>query len=759
MMRLSRLLLKHRRLFLSYLTSLSSSTFPSSSHSFSTYNRLDITGHKSSPSTSQTNHVLIDHILVNFLSGTDDIAPFLLEIFKTEPNCILTHILGVWDLLLTGNIKYNDQLTITYLFDKIEKDIAKGNLTYSSIFYFYNCNPTKLLQYVCVYIGNILNTRENHLITAAYAYTQGLHLLSAYILDSYLLHHSFDPLLLKLTQLSYGKAGDNNSILTCITQHPHLLGDHHLKGHLLSMLALGHLETGRYKEAEDIANRSLYITNNNNNTAIYTLLSSLYLQGRISELLDTATIYNNNIHKRYNKSIYLLFLGLGQVQLGHMKTSIRFCSGILDHLKSFPTYIPIQGYIYSTLLLFYIQVNRTAPTTPASSTPSVHNTANTHTSDTNDKYAYYYKDPVYTNLWNYIIRQYSTTPLVIYSQPPFMYLMKMISSYHSMKVYTSIPVSFSRETVMGSMASYQREQSQAFARSFMDLFSSRDEVSESVPERVSTAPAAVPVNTATGEGSIMASESEEKEAVVDVDEYMREMEAAIHSLSSHTSTVTTPTATPGSSTHPSSASSVPLTAPAGPADWSSSSPFPHTNYPHLLKLQTDLAAKYNISLPQCYTHRQQQLTVGVTVSKGILAFLRGDYATCAEQLLSVNNASLTPQPTPSATASAGNTPGPVPSSRLQTSPYSPLSLLGCGAVEREILQTTLIECYLRMGDLKEAQRFLTARVMAYPNDGHSWYRLIDVYGKTGQYELAQMAHENAVQLGVRGPDRGAVKEL
>ena len=626
-----------------------------------------------------------------------------------------------------------------------------------------------------VYIGNILNTRENHLITAAYAYTQGLHLLSAYILDSYLLHHSFDPLLLKLTQLSYSKAGDNNSILTCITQHPHLLGEHHLKGHLLSMLALGHLETGRYKEAEDIANRSLYITNNNNNTAIYTLLSSLYLQGRISELLDTATIYNNNIHKRCNKSIYLLFLGLGQVQLGHMKTSMKFCSGILDHLKSFPTYIPIQGYIYSTLLLFYIQVNSTAPIDTTTPTPTAHNnttttttttsntTTNTHTTpttDMNDKYAYYYKDPVYIHLWNYIIKQYSTTPLVTYSQPPLMYLMKMISSYHSMKVYTHIPVSFSRETVMDSMASYQREQSQAFARSFMDLFSSRDEVSESVPERVSTAPAAVPVNTATGKVSSSQSESEEKEAVVDVDEYMREMEAAIHSLSSHTSTVTTPTATPGSSTHPSSASSVPRTAPAGPADLSSSSPFPHTNYPHLLKLQTDLAAKYNISLPKCYTHRQQQLTVGVTVSKGLLAFLRGDYATCAEQLLSVNHASLTPQTTPpSATASAGNTPGPVPSSRLQTSPYSPLSLLGCGAVEREILQTTLIECYLRMGDLKEAQRFLTARVMAYPNDGQSWHRLIDVYGKTGQYELAQMAHENAVQLGVRGPYRGAVKEL
>ena len=128
-MRLSRLLFKPRRLFLSHLTSSSSSssTFPSSSHSFSTNNRLDITGHKSSSSTSQTNHALIDHILVNFLSGTDDIAPFILEVFKTEPNCILTHILGVWDLLLTGNIKYNDQLTISYLFDKIEKDIAKGN--------------------------------------------------------------------------------------------------------------------------------------------------------------------------------------------------------------------------------------------------------------------------------------------------------------------------------------------------------------------------------------------------------------------------------------------------------------------------------------------------------------------------------------------------------------------------------------------------------------------------------------------------------
>ena len=527
------------------------------------------------------------------------------------------------------------------------------------------------------------------------------------------------------------------------------------------MLALGHLETGRYKEAEDIANRSLYITNNNNNSAIYTLLSSLYLQGRISELLDTATIYNNNLHKRYNKSIYLLFLGLGQVQLGHMKTSIRFCSGILDHLKSFPTYIPIQGYIYSTLLLFYIQVNSkpttsTAPTTPASSTPTVLNTANTHTTDTNDKYAYYYKDPVYINLWNYIIKQYSITPLVTCSQPPLMYLMKMISLYHSMKVYTSIPVSFSRETVMDSMASYQREQSQAFARSLMDLFSSRDDVSESEPVSVSTTSAPVNTNTtatATASGVHTATD-EEKEALVDVDEYMREMEASIHTLPSFTSAAVAPGFPTQASSGPTTATTDPSTTDSSP----SSGSFPHTSYPHLLKLQTDIAAKNNISLPQCYTHRQQQLTVGLTVSKGLLAFLRGDYATCAEQLLSVNHAPHTPQPTHT-TAGTGNTPGPVSSSRLQTSPYSPLSLLGCGAVEREILQTTLIECYLRMGDLKEAQRFLTARVMAYPNDGQSWYRLIDVYGKTGQYELAQMAHENAVQLGVRGPDRGAVKEL
>lgn len=73
---------------------------------------------------------------------------------------------------------------------------------------------------------------------------------------------------------------------------------------------------------------------------------------------------------------------------------------------------------------------------------------------------------------------------------------------------------------------------------------------------------------------------------------------------------------------------------------------------------------------------------------------------------------------------------------------------GGSIIQRQVLEQTLIEAFMRNDQLQEAQMMLCERAVLYPHDGQSWRRLAAVFGQTGREDLARIAHYTSWQLGI-----------
>ena len=111
-------------------------------------------------------------------------------------------------------------------------------------------------------------------------------------------------------------------------------------------------------------------------------------------------------------------------------------------------------------------------------------------------------------------------------------------------------------------------------------------------------------------------------------------------------------------------------------------------------------------------------TVGSSTCHAIAAFARHDYASAVELFRSRGQ-----------------------EQRL-------IGKLGGTAVQRDVIEQTIIEALLRSGRLQEAQLALCERTTLVPNDAQSWRRLASVFGRNGLHFQAKTAHYTAWQLGI-----------
>ena len=86
-----------------------------------------------------------------------------------------------------------------------------------------------------------------------------------------------------------------------------------------------------------------------------------------------------------------------------------------------------------------------------------------------------------------------------------------------------------------------------------------------------------------------------------------------------------------------------------------------------------------------------------------------------------------------------------------------LSRIGGNAVQRDIINQTMIDSYIRADKFVEAQLLLCERTTVSPNEAQSWRRLATVFGKTGKKDLAEIAHYTSWQLGIGQGGFGGAK--
>jgi hypothetical protein len=109
-----------------------------------------------------------------------------------------------------------------------------------------------------------------------------------------LLVSQFDPLLLRLTQHSYLRAGLTQNVLNCISRYPYLLNfGKTYKGTALGLLAEGYVENGRYQEAEEISKQAMAMSAFRDILPTLSLAHSFQFQGKTSDITE---LYEKHYH-------------------------------------------------------------------------------------------------------------------------------------------------------------------------------------------------------------------------------------------------------------------------------------------------------------------------------------------------------------------------------------------------------------------------------------------------------------------------------
>eukprot|EP01041_Mallomonas_annulata_P003712 gene3712-7379_t len=134
-------------------------------------------------------------------------------------------------------------------------------------------------------ISDKLTPRERYFSAAALAWHNQQPMKAAALFESAIMESESDALALRFAQDCYFAAGDTRNVLSCVTRNLQVFDNkHYLHGYYQGMLALGFLETYKFIDAEEISQRSISMTRGRDLMALNALLGTYQLTGRTSEL-------------------------------------------------------------------------------------------------------------------------------------------------------------------------------------------------------------------------------------------------------------------------------------------------------------------------------------------------------------------------------------------------------------------------------------------------------------------------------------------
>ena len=366
---------------------------------------IDITGNETKYGLSSSCN-LLDEAMFNMISFESEPTSQLLDIVMNDPDCSIARSLLLFDMLNQGNSSItslkNDIYTTESLLLYLEKQAEL----------------------------NRLDKREMHLASAALSWSENDYLTSAKLLEGFNQQASFDALQLKWAQLAYRKAGCVQDVFGCIARSSYSLNSkHHLYGHLqgllrlqyiictalytkvggqinnriniisvylfqktliynidiyfvlLGMLAVGHIDNNRIQDAEETASRAISITRGKDYSAKEAMLQVYQLTGRTSEIysLIESNKAGGDGEGQYQKILLLYHEALCKIQRGNYGGAITSFHILIDHSDDFPNVYPIHSIIFSTMILWSLQLNSMHP-----------------------NIAYLWQDPCYRRCWHRI---------------------------------------------------------------------------------------------------------------------------------------------------------------------------------------------------------------------------------------------------------------------------------------------------------------------------------------------------------------------
>jgi hypothetical protein len=536
-----------------------------------------------------------------------------------------------------------------------------------------------------------LNKREEFVASAALAFSGGHYYKAAALLETSMLTHSQDLLALKLAQDCYLTAGDSHNVLGCVARWMQLFDERsELYGHVMGLFAAGLVEVGRLVEAEEVANRAVTRTKGDDVWALHSLLNTYQLLGRSSEVI---AILNDHLPRHMKESsvgqqLLMFNKGSASIQRGNYTGALRIHDDMVYNICS-PASIPGYGNDAT------VGDQLAGPMTDA--TLLLWQIA-LHSSSLSVGERWTFPQAV-SNLWAVGDQGGTGRPFPADAMSGVCQAMAFSAAEQAARV--------------ASMSPSERDDASSSADD------SRDEVDISRVEKNSDSAMMVAVEAKSkaiwewfrhANNPLLAAQQAANSSSSAVAQAEAEAVAAVEALSQRTAADHHDSLQRLLSLLADSPGLVPETAPA-PA------------YPQLSAVVASVSVVKRIQEASAtdstaLSDRDWALSsVASPASQAVAAFSCHDYASAVDLFRSRGQQHV-------------------------------LRKIGGTAVQRDVIEQTVIEALLRSGQLVEAQLALCERTTLAPNDAQAWRRLASVFGRNGLPDLAKVAHYTAWQLGI-----------
>ena len=555
-----------------------------------------------------------------------------------------------------------------------------------------------------------LNEREAFIASAALAFSEGKYYRAAALLETNMLANNQDLLSLKLTQDCYLAAGDSHNVLGCVARWMPLFDERHaMYGNVMGLFAVGLIEVGRLAEAEEMAHRAVTRTKGDDVWALHALLNTYQLLGRSSEVM---AVLGDHLPRHGNESavgqqLLLYNKGSALVQRGNYSGALRVHDDMLYNMMaasteiktlSFSQYKPQSGRLVgpatnATLLLWQIALH--------SSSPSV-----------DERWTFPH---AVSNMW----AAESSEPTAVEGQ--------------SQRSGSPRPCD-AMSAVGQAMAHAAATQAKTNTSSSSSSSSQNDD--HSIDSQYGGGRGEMSGVEKASDSAVMAAVESNSKAIWEWFRHINNPNLAAKYPADNPAGVPnqdgTTTELPADAVDADHEGFLQLLLKSCDDRPSISTSTASSLYPKLSSISPSIFAVKGMPSPgpsssgsdassdvTSLSDRDWAVTtVGSSTCHAIAAFARHDYASAVELFRSRGQ-----------------------EQRL-------IGKLGGTAVQRDVIEQTIIEALLRSGRLQEAQLALCERTTLVPNDAQSWRRLASVFGRNGLHFQAKTAHYTAWQLGI-----------
>ena len=554
-----------------------------------------------------------------------------------------------------------------------------------------------------------LNEREAFIASAALAFSEGKYYRAAALLETNMLTNNQDILSLKLAQDCYLAAGDSHNVLSCVARWMPLFDERHaMYGNVMGLFAVGLIEVGRLAEAEEMAHRAVTRTKGDDVWALHALLNTYQLLGRSSEVM---AVLGDHLPRHGNESavgqqLLLYNKGSALVQRGNYSGALRVHDDMLYNMMaasteiktlSFSQYKPQSGRLVgpatnATLLLWQIALHSSSPSVDERWT-FPHAVSNMWAAESSDPTAVEGQS------------QRSRNPRPCDAMSAVGQAMAHAAAAQA-KFHTSssTPLSSTQNDDQsidiqyggGGMSGVEKATDSAMMAAVESNSKAIWEWFRHInnPNLAAKYPADNPAGIPNQDGTT--TPTEPSVAVPDADH-----EGFLNLLLKSVDDRPSISASTASSLYPKLSSITPRI-------------FAIKGMPPSGSPGSDASS----DMTSLSDRDRAVTTVGSSTCHAIAAFANHDYTSAVELF------------------------------RSRGQEQRMIGKLGGTAVQRDVIEQTIIEALLRSGRLQEAQLALCERTTLVPNDAQSWRRLASVFGRNGLPSHAKTAHYTAWQLGI-----------